>query len=175
MPDEECRPEEPVEIVPYDRTWPARFEREKAVIHEAMGAVATEVHHIGSTAVPGLAAKPIIDILVAVDPLEDRSSLQRSLAKVGYTYVPYEGDEVRLYFRKGTPRRYHVHVVIRDSTTYRKLLLFRDALMSDPGLRVDYERLKMELARTHRHDRQAYSDAKAEFVESVVMKASSDR
>lgn len=160
--------EEPVEIVPHDDAWAEKFEVEKASIQDAFREIAVEVHHIGSTPVPGLVAKPIIDIMIAVDSLEDRPTILQSLSSIGYTYVPYEGDAERLYCRKGTPRMYHAHVVRRNSWTYWRHLLFRDALISDPRLRADYERLKLELAARFRDDREAYTDAKGEFIEAAV-------
>jgi GrpB-like predicted nucleotidyltransferase (UPF0157 family) len=160
--------DEPVEIVPYDDEWPTRFLSEKAVIQEAFGGVDIEVHHTGSTAVPGLAAKPIVDILVAVDSLEDRSALERRLSALGYANVPYDKDDRRYFFKKGVPRAYHVHVVKRNSWTYWKQLLFRDILVSDSALRAEYEKLKLDLAARLGKDREAYSNAKTEFIERAV-------
>lgn len=157
-----------MEIVLYDPKWPAKFEAEKTTIQDALGALAIEVCHVGSTAVPGLAAKPIIDILVASESLADRDSVGRSLSPLGYVNVPYDGDDERLFFRKGVPRAYHVHIVRLNSWTYWKTLIFRDILISSPELRTEYERLKRELATRFRDDREAYTDAKSEFIEREV-------
>lgn len=166
--EDKCQVDEPVEIVPYDAEWPIKFAGEKAAIHETFGGVEIEVHHIGSTAVPGLSAKPIVDILVAVDLIEDRVSLDRRLSVLGYVNVPHADDDKRLFFKKGAPRSYHVHVVKRSSWTYWKHLLFRDILTSNHELRGEYEQLKLELAARFRDDREAYSNAKTEFIERAV-------
>ena len=165
--DTTCR-EEPVEIVPHDPAWSAKFESERSAIIEALGGTALEAHHVGSTAVPGLAAKPIIDILVAVTSLEDGSALERDLSPLGYARVPHEDDSRRLFFRKGVPRAFHVHVVRLNSWTYWRHLVFRDMLISSPELRTEYERLKLDLAGRFRDDRAAYTEAKGEFIERVV-------
>jgi GrpB-like predicted nucleotidyltransferase (UPF0157 family) len=160
--------DESIEIVPYDDEWPARFEREMAAIQEVFDAVEIEVHHTGSTAVPGLAAKPIVDILVAVDSLEDRGAIESRLSVLGYANVPHDEDDKRLFFKKGVPRAYHVHVVKRNSWTYWKQLLFRDLLVSDRELRAEYGQLKLGLAARFRNDREAYSNAKTDFIERAV-------
>jgi GrpB-like predicted nucleotidyltransferase (UPF0157 family) len=162
--------DEPVEIVPYNPEWPTEFERERSSIEKTFGTLEIEVQHIGSTAVLGLAAKPIVDILVAVDSIEDRATVEQRLSVLGYVNVPYDNDDKRLFFKKGVPRAYHVHVVKRNSWTYWKQLLFRDILASDPRLRAEYEQLKFELAAKFRNDRDAYSNAKTEFIEHAVSK-----
>lgn len=157
-----------MEIVPYDPQWPRLFEAEKDALEAAFGDIAPEISHIGSTAVPGLSAKPVIDILLAVDSAPDRDSSIAMLAPLGYVNVPYDGDEKRLFFKKGSPRTHHVHVVKRNSWTYWKHILFRDILASDPGPRAEYEQLKVGLAEKYRDDRRAYTDAKSEFIERTV-------
>lgn len=168
MGEEEGRVDEPVEIVPYDDGWPLAFEAEKTSILRSFGPDAVEVHHIGSTAVPGLASKPIVDILVAADSIQDRAAFERALSPLGYINVPHADDARRLFFKKGRPRTHHVHVVRRNSWTYWKHLIFRDSLRSDGALREEYERLKLRLAAEFRDDREAYSNAKGEFVERSV-------
>jgi GrpB-like predicted nucleotidyltransferase (UPF0157 family) len=162
--------EEPIEIVPYDRTWLARFENEKGAIKAALCDVAIEVHHIGSTAVRGLAAKPIIDILVAVESFDSRPAFESALHSLGYVDVPHSDDARRLFFKKGVPRAYHVHVVKLNGQVYREHILFRDILASDPSVRAEYERLKMNLASRFRDDRVAYTDAKNEFIQRSIEK-----
>lgn len=160
--------EEPVEIVPYDAEWIAKFGQERAVIERAFGDLDVEVHHIGSTAVPGLAAKPIIDILVAANSICDKDAMKSRLLPLEYVNVPHSQDEKRLFFKKGVPRAYHVHIVKRNSWTYWRHLLFRDSLIEDRELKVEYEQLKKALATKYREDREAYSNAKTEFIERVV-------
>jgi len=167
--------EEPVVLAPHDPTWSSKFDAEKGVVTDALGAAALEVHHIGSTAVPGLAAKPVIDILVAVDSLEDPAFLIEALSRAGYQNVAHDDDIHRLFFLKGTPREYHVHVVKLNSWTYWKHLMFRDILVSNPEVRAEYGRLKSELAARFRDDRRAYTDAKGQFVERTVVERARGR
>lgn len=155
-------------IVPYDPEWEKKFETEKTAIQRALGAVVLEVHHIGSTAVSGLAAKPIIDILVAVESLDDRAEFERGLSALGYVNTPHDDDANRLCYMRGVPSAYHVHVVGLNSWTYWRHIIFRDILISSPDVRSDYERLKMELAARYRGNREAYTDGKSEFIERTV-------
>jgi GrpB-like predicted nucleotidyltransferase (UPF0157 family) len=168
MGDEDGGVHEPVEVVPYDAGWPAAFETERSLILKAFAGNAVEVHHIGSTAVPGLASKPIVDIMIAADSIDDRTAFEEVLSPLGYVNVPHDDDSRRLFFRKGIPRTHHAHVVRRNSWTYWKHLMFRDELISSPQLREEYERLKVRLAAEFRDDREGYTNAKAEFVERSV-------
>jgi GrpB-like predicted nucleotidyltransferase (UPF0157 family) len=105
--------DEPVRIAPYDPEWPALFDRERAALEEVLGALATGgIHHVGSTSVPGLAAKPIIDILVGVPDLESARDQIEPLRELGYTYAPYRADEMA-WFCKPSPaaRTHHLHLV----------------------------------------------------------------
>lgn len=158
---------EPVELAASDPSWAKKFESEKAALAKVLG-VAAEIHHIGSTAVAGLKAKPVIDILVAVDSIESPDPISKKLSPLGYTRVPHEDDAHRLFFRKGSPREFHVHVVKVNSWTYWRPLLFRDILRSDPAARQEYTRLKEDLATKFRDDRVAYTDGKGGFIDRMV-------
>ena len=166
--EDEGRSDEPIEIVPHDPEWLTMFEKEKTAIQLTLGDIAIEVHHIGSTSVSGLAAKPIIDILVAVESLDDRPVFERGLSVLGYVNTPHDDDANRLCYGRGVPSAYHVHVVKRDSWTCSRHLIFRDALRASPETRKEYERLKLDLALRFRDDREAYTDAKSEFIERTV-------
>jgi GrpB-like predicted nucleotidyltransferase (UPF0157 family) len=122
-----------------------------------------------STAVPGLAAKPIIDILVGVDDLPSSRSCVTALAALDYQYAPYRSDGMH-WLCKPSPshRTHHLHLVPTDSRRYRAALAFRDALRADPVLAADYVDLKRELASRYRNDREACTEAKRAFVESVL-------
>jgi GrpB-like predicted nucleotidyltransferase (UPF0157 family) len=158
--------------VDYDPEWPIRFHDWHRRLEEVLGGVARRIEHVGSTAVPGLAAKPIIDIQVSVaDPArEDR-------------YVPgIEGLGVALrsrdaehrYFRPlpDRPRDVHIHVCAVGSDWERDPLLFRDHLRSDARTRDAYAELKRALAHRHPHDRLAYTEGKTEFIENVLERLS---
>ncbi len=160
-------------IVDYDPRWPAMFQAERALLERTVGGVFVAIEHVGSTSVPGLGAKPIIDALAAVRKLDDVMTCIDALAGIGYTYVPeYEaGLPERRYFRKGAPRTHHLHVVEPASEFWTRHLLFRDYVRAHPETAREYERLKRDLAARYGRDRDGYSDAKTEFVRAVEEKA----
>ena len=118
----------------------------------------------GSTAVPGLPAKPVIDILVVVEDLRDAGACIAPLAKLGYSFVDHPENVDRRFFRKGAPRTHHLHIVEAGSAAHRDHLDFRDALRAGPELRRAYADLKAALAEAHRRDRETYSKKKSDFV-----------
>ncbi len=165
--------DERVEIVPYHPAWPARFAEESAAIEAALGdRVVGGIHHIGSTAVPGLAAKPVIDILAGIADLEAGYACHEPLAALGYLYAPYRADEEH-WFCKPSPQRrtHHLHLIPAGSRPYRARLAFRDHLRAPPDDAAAYEALKRRLAAELGHDREAYTQAKAEFVEVICERA----
>ena len=157
-------------IVEYDQRWPALYEEEKAVVVAATGIVADRVEHIGSTAVPRLGAKPIIDIMVGVSRVEGAQRQIESLEGVGYEW---RGETVpgTLYLRKAEPRRFNLHLTQWEGTFWQENLLFRDFLRMHPETARQYEDLKRELMARLASDPPAYNDAKASFIESVVQQA----
>lgn len=164
--------DEPIRLVPYDPTWPARFEAERAAIAETIGKwIVGGIHHVGSTAVPGLEAKPIIDILVGVEDLESSRACFDPLAGLGYLYAPYRSEEMH-WFCKPDPshRTHHLHLVPVGSKRYVEELAFRDRLRADQELAGEYIDLKRRLAVRFENDRDGYTDAKTEFISHVVSK-----
>jgi GrpB-like predicted nucleotidyltransferase (UPF0157 family) len=162
--------DEPIRIVPYDPRWPARFEAEKALLEQSIGSWATGgIDHVGSTAVPGLAAKPVIDILVGVDDLPSARACFGELAKLDYLYVRYRAEEMH-WFCKPDPghRTHHLHLVPTGSLRYRDELAFRDILRARSELADEYAALKRALANEHGHDREAYTEAKAAFIRHAL-------
>ena len=160
-------------IVPHDPAWPARFEEERAALAELLGDVVTGgIHHVGSTAVPGLAAKPIVDIQVGVADLETARSCIEPLAALDYVYAPYRVEEIA-WFCKPSPQRrtHHLHLVPVDAPRFRAVLEFRDLLRSDPEVAREYEALKRRLAAELGHDREAYTRAKQPFVSDALERA----
>lgn len=162
---------EPVRLVDYDPDWPCRFERERTALAAAIGTWITGgVHHVGSTAVPGLAAKPIIDILVGVRDLEGSRACLESLAELGYLYAPYMAAEMHWLCKPHPSRRtHHLHLVPTGSERYRAELAFRDRLRADGELAAEYLALKRDLARRFENDREAYTAAKSEFVRRALV------
>ena len=161
-------------VVDYQPSWPALFEEEKTRIVEALGDVmegVVAIDHVGSTAVPGLAAKPVIDNLIGV---RDLSYGERSIAPlegIGYEYRGEAGILGRYYFRKGSPRSHHLHLVEHGRERWRETIDFRDYLRAHPGAVREYEELKRSLAAKHRAHREAYTDGKAPFIRSVLERA----
>ncbi|MDQ3865115.1 MAG: GrpB family protein [Actinomycetota bacterium] len=168
--------DDPVVVVPYDETWPSLFEVERARIERAIGPWALEIEHVGSTAVPGLAAKPVIDIMVGVRSLEDSPVLVERLTGIGYEYVPELELQIpfRRYFRKlrAGRRTHQIHLVERsNSEWWDRHMLFRDYLRAHPEVAEKYARLKQELSGRFEEDRMAYTDAKTGFISEVVRRA----
>lgn len=165
--------EEAIFIVPYDPTWPEKFEKEKKLIDQTIGQYITGgIHHIGSTSIEGLSAKPVIDILVGVESLDKSRPAIKLLEKIGYCYFPYK-PQYEHWFCKPSPehRTHHLHLMHTNSPEYKAPIAFRNYLRSHPKERQEYEDLKLNLAKKHRHDREAYTDAKLEFVKKIVKKA----
>jgi GrpB-like predicted nucleotidyltransferase (UPF0157 family) len=162
--------DEPVRIVPYDPAWPERFEEEKRVLEDALGPwIVGGVHHIGSTAVPGLAAKPTVDVMIGVESLEASADAQPAAEAVGYRCFPYRPDEFHWFCKPSPARRtHHLILVPHEHPRFRARLAFRDALRSDAELAQAYERLKRRLAALHEYDREAYTSAKGPFIEDVL-------
>jgi len=167
----------PVEICEYDSTWTLKFEKQKRDITNALGNKVLAIEHIGSTAVPGLGAKPIIDIMVGLRQLNDAEDCIEPLKKIGYEYVPELETETpeRRYFQKGpsnVPRKhYHLHMVEIHSEFWNTHILFRDYLRTHPLSAQEYFRLKKDLAAKYRLNREAYTEAKTKFIKSTIAKA----
>ncbi len=164
----------PVVIVDYDPQWPILYEEEKGRILEAIGRVIVAIEHVGSTAVPGLGAKPIIDIMVGVGHLADAERCIEPLQAIGYGYVPEHEVSMpqRRYFQKGPPDAHrHLHMVELASEFWQRHLLFRDFLRDHPQVAQEYDRLKRELAARYGSDRAGYTEAKTSFIRSVEARA----
>jgi len=159
-----------IEIVDYNPGWPLRFAEEKAALLEAIGHWVVVIEHIGSTAVPGLGAKPIIDIMVGVRQLADARYCIAPLAAIGYEYVSQFEDEMpeRRYFRKGSQtRHFHLHMVELASEFWQRHLAFRDYLCAHPEAVREYEALKRRLASQYGTDREGYTEAKTKFIRLI--------
>lgn len=155
-------------IAPYDPTWPAEFAAEEARILQACRGSPIRLEHVGSTAVPGLDAKPIIDILAGCPPRANRAEYVAALRQIGYDHKGAFGIPGRNYFRRGSPRSHHVHMVSWSSAFWRRQLAFRDALRADAELRRQYAALKRDLARMFADDVERYAGAKGPFIASVL-------
>lgn len=168
---------ETLKIVPYDPDWPRMFAAERDRIASVLGALALRIDHHGSTSVPGLAAKPVIDIQISVRSLEPIESYGSGLSRLGYVHVPHSDDSFCPFFHRPQrwPHTHHVHVVRAGGDEERRTLAFRDFLRAHPEAARSYEALKRDLAA--RHDasdfraQQAYADAKTELVTRITEQA----
>jgi GrpB-like predicted nucleotidyltransferase (UPF0157 family) len=163
-----------VELVEYDPAWPAAFEAERERLAPLLGAL--EIHHIGSTAVPGLLAKPIIDMVALVDDLD--APVAALVSSGGYQY-PWAFNATLAHRRflcypRASHRSHHLHLVDNSAELERRLHL-RDLLRKDPGLADEYVALKRTLAARFREDREGYTEAKAPFIRRVEKQAGPDR
>lgn len=160
-----------VQLHDYDPGWPAAFERERAVITAALGDVAVQVDHTGSTSVPGLAAKPIIDITLSVRDIDDEDSYLPQLEAAGYTFVLRERDWFRHRLFQRQPRVVNLHVFEAGCSEVAQMTGFRDWLRTHPEDRELYERTKRELAERDWDIVQDYADAKTEVVLDIKRRA----
>jgi len=171
----ELRPHSgPVFLAEYDPAWPASFEREAARIRGALGVGVRRLEHVGSTSVPGLAAKPIIDILLTVGNSADESSYLPALAAAGYTLRICEPDWYEHRMFKGPDTNVNLHVFSEGCTEINRMLAFRDWLRDHPDDRERYERTKRRLAAQDWRFVQNYADAKTDVVEEIIARALGD-
>ncbi len=167
----------PIIIDPYNPAWPTRFESERQVLAPVLARwLVGPIEHIGSTAVPGLPAKPIIDIMGAVHDLPSSTSAIKALLPLSYCYFDYKAEVMHWFCKPNDfERTHHLHLVPFESAIWYGRLAFRDCLRSDETTRVAYRDLKLRLASEFRDDREAYTDAKTEFIQSVLSKLKSNR
>jgi GrpB-like predicted nucleotidyltransferase (UPF0157 family) len=161
-----------VTIEPYDSTWPLMFETEKRSLSAVLAPwLAGPIEHIGSTAVPGLPAKPVIDIMGAVRDLPSSEPAIEALRLLDYCYSNYKAN-VMHWFCKPSPfnRTHHLHLVPLESQLWRERLAFRDCLRGDAAIRRAYTQLKRKLAALFSNDREAYTEAKTEFIQAVIQR-----
>ncbi len=159
-------------LVEYDPIWPAEFELQRSALTQIFAGTCADIEHIGSTAVPGLCAKPIIDILLGAASLADIEQKIDALSVAGVNYVREHEREIpmRRYFVKPESKalRVNLHAVCRGSSIWREHLAFRDRLRSDSVVRDEYATLKKNLLSQYSNDRPAYTAAKAPFIQQVI-------
>ncbi len=163
-----------VRLVPYSPEWKLYFEREKAALQEKLGSHILDIQHIGSTSIPGMPAKPIIDIAIAVQDFELAKTCIPLVESLGYEYRGEFGIPHRHYFVKGNPRLYHIHMSEITSVEWQNTIRFRDYLYSHPGTAQEYADLKQQLALKYPQDREAYLEGKTEFVRGVLIKCKNE-
>jgi GrpB-like predicted nucleotidyltransferase (UPF0157 family) len=171
--------QDPIRMCPYDPAWAVSFEYERARLAAVLDTSLTQpVEHIGSTAVPGLVAKPIIDIVAVVDDIEAAAVAEVPLREIGWLAAPEPGDDAERKLSYCLPsvelRTHHLHVVERESSGWRGWLAFRNYLRTHPDAAREYGELKTRLAKEYGTDpnqRDAYRAGKAEWVGSITTRA----
>jgi GrpB-like predicted nucleotidyltransferase (UPF0157 family) len=158
-----------VELQEYDSAWAERFEEERMRLAGIFDGQALGIEHIGSTAVPGLCAKPIVDVLVGLRALELSDEQVAAMGTLGYEYLGEFGIPGRLFFRKA-PRTHHVHVVEHGGEHWDRQLVFRDALRTDAEERQRYDAFKRRLV-AEGHPRDVYSELKTPFIREIEERA----
>lgn len=183
---------ETIVIADYDSRWPRMFEEERGRIRQAIGEWLTDIEHIGSTAVPGLAAKPVIDMIAGLFSWNDRERCITPMEALGYEYRgenalpgalifvkltddPLPGQTYRGRDGRLRSRTHNLHVMPRARAEWQRHVLFRDELRRDADLAKRYADLKRALVQKHRTDINAYTDAKSSFIESIIERAMADR
>lgn len=160
-----------IDVVPYDPLWPELFAEERRLLERVLAPwLAGGVHHIGSTAVPGLAAKPLIDMMAGVRSLEESRAAYEPLRQAGYVYTPHRPREAHHFSKPSASwaeRTHNLHLTEVGSALWRERLAFRDALRADPALVTEYAALKQRLA-DQCDDGADYAAGKRSFVERVL-------
>jgi GrpB-like predicted nucleotidyltransferase (UPF0157 family) len=155
-------------LVPWNEHWKEEYLREKESISRQIGEHVVAYHHIGSTAVKHLSAKPIIDIAVEVNAFEDGYKCILGLREIGYKHRIIKELPDRHYFSKGEPRTHQIHMYEKGNEYLKRQLAFRDYLRTNESARKEYPKMKEELSKTYATNKLAYADAKTEFVNRVL-------
>lgn len=164
----------PIIVVPYDSNWSSVFEYQKNTIIKILGPeIALRVEHIGSTAVPNLSAKPTIDILIEIpDEAEIRDLIISAMTKNNYIHMKEQENHlmfVQGYSQTGLEKiSFHIHMGTKEKDFLWDRIYFRDFLRRNPSVAYEYEKLKLKLAETYKHDREAYTESKTEFIIKIT-------
>ncbi|RAV21211.1 GrpB family protein [Paenibacillus contaminans] len=167
-------PKGEVFLLPWTEEWVAEFLLEKNRMETEIGELILTVHHIGSTAVRSLSAKPIIDIAIELEDFEQGYRCVQGLESLGYSYKGTNILPDRHYFNKGEPRTHQIHMYQKESSFLSKQLAFRDYLIQHEEARKEYQTLKERLSLTHSKDKLTYADNKTEFVNSILKRLGFD-
>ncbi|HMJ64085.1 MAG TPA: GrpB family protein [Candidatus Binatia bacterium] len=162
-------------VVPYDRLWVEEFRREAALISGILGAELLSIHHIGSTAIPGISAKPVIDVMPVVSDIQRVDAFSAAMERIGYCAKGEYGIAGRRFFVKGddASRTHHVHTYEPDNPEVRRHLEFRNYLRAHPEDAQEYSRLKIQLAERFRDDIDGYMAGKDASIKSILLRAQS--
>jgi GrpB-like predicted nucleotidyltransferase (UPF0157 family) len=160
----------PVILSEYDSDWPQAFEQEKQLLSDLIGKyLCGSVEHVGSTAVPGLIAKPVIDVMFGVNSLDESKPAIDILVSNGYEYSPYKSDVMHWFCKPSDAHRtHHVHLIPYESDLWQERIKFRDLLRSDKQIAADYSCLKRNLALRYKDDREIYTQEKWPFIKRTI-------
>lgn len=164
--------DEPIRVVPYDAEWRRQFDCERVLLERVLAPWLDDgIHHVGSTSIPGIAAKPVIDMIAGIRDLAEARAAFEPLGAEGYVYAPHRPG-IAHHFYKPSPRHsernYGLHLTRSGSDLWRERLAFRDALRNDPTLPAEYEALKLRLAAEYPNDIGGYTSGKRDFVIRVL-------
>jgi GrpB-like predicted nucleotidyltransferase (UPF0157 family) len=168
---------EEVMVTVHNPNWIIEYDIEKSILNKQLGDILLGIEHIGSTAVPGLAAKPIIDIMVGINNLQALTKTHKErLAAIGYEFVDHPNFPERRFFRKGQWRAgtHHLHIYIYMAENWHANLLFRNYLIHHPEVMSEYGKLKLKLKGQFQNDRAGYTNAKMPFIQSILIKAATE-
>lgn len=162
-----------VKLKSYNSKWKQAYEKEKKLLLNALGDLIVDIQHVGSTSIPGVQAKPIIDIAVTVESFKKASGYIETLERIGYKYKTDDDKPNRLFFTKGpeNKRTHYLHIGTARGNYIRDMILFRDYLNRHKGAVKEYNNLKTALAEKFGKEREQYTEGKSGFVEKIVKKA----
>jgi len=153
--------------------WIKLYKDEEKKLEKAIGSLVVDIKHIGSTSIPGICAKPIIDILVGVDSMKTADKTIGIMEKSGYQFKGEAGIPGRYFFVKGTEdkRTHHLHMIVHNSERWGNYLLFRECLLNNKTIRDEYCKLKIKSAKKYEHDRELYTESKSNFIQKTLVNA----
>ncbi|MBM7614058.1 GrpB family protein [Alkaliphilus hydrothermalis] len=162
-----------IEVFKYNENWTRKFREEVNSLKGILGEIAVNFHHIGSTAIPGIKAKPIIDIVVEVRDLEAVDQLNKVFSEKGYIPLGENGIVGRRFFIKGSrvERTHHIHIFLEENQEVERHIIFRDYMIAHPDEAEKYSKLKDELAQKHTYDVEEYINGKNQFIRDIDEKA----
>lgn len=163
-----------VRLVSYSPAWHVLFEREKKTLLIALRGIVLKIEHIGSTSIPDMEAKPIIDMAATIPSIDIVPKCVQPLAAVGYEYKGEYGLPGRHFFTKGSPHTHYLHVVAQGSDHWTSWVLFRDYVTVHKDVAAEYSQLKRDLAKTYHSNRDAYTKAKSEFISMITERAKAE-
>lgn len=162
-----------VQVIPYCETWKEEFEKEKAILERLLGAYSVQIEHVGSTALPGLSAKPIIDIAVGAKDEQTLFKLEKVMQKAGYDVLNEYQKKGEILARKGPPenRTHYIHMQVIGSEYWNEFVYFKRYMLDHPDEIKVYQILKEELSSKYANERKKYTSGKNEYISKILQKA----